>query len=191
MTPWREVLGFLSRTDRRAIALTAALGGALAWPLAGADRAPGFALLAGLCLAIVLIDGRRFLVPDLLVLPIAALGLVDAAAQGADLVERVVAMGVLAAALLALRLALGRALGRVALGLGDVKLLAAAAAWLPGALVPALVGASAVTGLIESLALAPHAGRIAFGRHLAPWLWGLALLAPWLTPVLAPIPAPS
>lgn len=191
MTPWREVVGFLTTADRRAIAVTLVLGGALAWPLAGAARAPGFALLAGLCLAIALIDGRRFLVPDLLVLPLAVLGLADTGMQGADLVQRAVAMAGIGAVLLALRWALGRALGRVALGLGDVKLTVAAAAWLPAGLIPALVGGAALTGLTESLALRPSGGRIAFGRHLALWLWGLALFAPWLTPILAPILAPT
>jgi prepilin-type N-terminal cleavage/methylation domain-containing protein len=62
---------------------------------------------------------------------LAALGLADSALQGANMVERAVAMAGIGAALLALRWALGRALGRVALGLGDVKLMVAAATWLP------------------------------------------------------------
>jgi prepilin signal peptidase PulO-like enzyme (type II secretory pathway) len=73
-------------------------------------------------------------VPDLLVLPLAAPGLADSALQGADMVERAVAMAGIGAALLALRWALGR----VALGLGDVKLMVAAETWLPAGLIPAL-----------------------------------------------------
>jgi leader peptidase (prepilin peptidase)/N-methyltransferase len=107
------------------------------------------------------------------------------------MVERAVAMAGIGAALLALRWALGRALGRVALGLGDVKLMVAAATWLPAGLIPALVAGAAVTGLVETVALIPSGGRIAFGRHLAPWLWGFALLAPWATPILAPVLAPA
>lgn len=180
MTPARQILEWLGPRDRGALGVAACVGAGLGLAGWGAGAVLPLGVLAALCLAIVLIDGRHYLIPDLISAPLLGLGLIWALAQGAPVVARVLAMAILGLALLGLRAVFQRLRGRTALGLGDVKLMLGAAAWLPPDLLPALVFLSALSGLAETALRRPAQGRIAFGRHLAPWLFALVAALPWL-----------
>jgi leader peptidase (prepilin peptidase)/N-methyltransferase len=139
-------------------------------------------LLGWTLLALALIDRRAFLLPDILTLPLLAVGLAATAVLAPEELPGHVlgaAFGwggfvAIAAAYRALR-------GRDGLGGGDAKLLAAGGAWLGWAALPAVVCAAAVFGLLEAGARA-LAGRapaadepIAFGTWLAVAIWTLWL----------------
>ena len=168
-----EIAAWLGPGDRIASAAVAALAGLVAAATAGPAAIVPLALLGADAVAIAVIDGRRHLVPDLLSLPLLPLGmlwtLVQPAGGPSELLVRTAAAAILTLALLLLRALAGWRTGRTALGLGDVKLMAAAALWIPADLLPGFVFCSAVGGLVEAM----RRGRnrpIAFGRHLAPWL---------------------
>jgi leader peptidase (prepilin peptidase)/N-methyltransferase len=86
-------------------------------------------------LAIAISDARRFIVPDRLSLPLipaglAATGLLaDREVASVLVLEHIAAAGIAAGALYAIRYLYSRWRGRDGLGLGDVKLAAAAGAW--------------------------------------------------------------
>ncbi len=167
--------------DRRAMVAAALLAGAAAALTLGWAEAPLVAGLGGLCLAVVRIDGQRFLIPDVLTISVAALGVFDLAFVGpGQILFRVTATLVLVLALWLLRAALSWWKGRTAMGLGDVKFLAAAALWLPVVALPSYVFLAATSGLIELVLRRPKGGRIAFGRHLAPWLCLCVVGRPWI-----------
>ena len=163
--------------------------GVLAGAILGWSHAVPVAGLAVLCAAIARIDGAHFIIPDLLVLPLALLGLLDAAVSGVPVLPRVMAMLVLGGVLLGLRAGVSVWTARTALGLGDVKLICAAAAWLPVDVLPLFIFLSALSGLVEVglrpalPGLAP-VGPVAFGRHLAPWLCLCVLAGPWIAAAL-------
>lgn len=180
MTPARQILDWLSPVERWGIAALALGVGVLAGVLQGWAFALPLAGLAALSAAIARIDGAHFTIPDLLVLPLAVLGLGNTALGGEALLPRVMAMAAVGLVLWVLRAGLSALKGRTVLGLGDVKLICAAAAWLPVELLPAFIFLSALSGLAE-VALGPKpAGPVAFGRHLAPWLTICVLARPWL-----------
>lgn len=181
MTPARVILGWLSPAERWGIVALGVAGGGLAWGLLGAVHALPVAGLAALCAAIARIDGAHFTIPDLLVLPLALLGLIDAALGGQPLLPRLLAMAALGLALVVLRAGLSAWKGRTALGFGDVKLIAAAAAWIPADLLPAYIFLAALSGLVEVARRPAPSAPVAFGRHLAPWLIICVLAAPFLT----------
>ncbi|MDE1145896.1 MAG: prepilin peptidase [Azospirillaceae bacterium] len=105
-------------------------------------------LLATLLLASAVIDLRHRYLPDGLTLAVGILGLgCSLAGWTVPPVQGLVAALGVAAVLLIVRWALGRRLGRVALGLGDVKLFVAAGFWIGVPGMPWLVLASAGVGL--------------------------------------------
>lgn len=150
---------------------------------------PGSMALAALplpiTLAMSLIDLRRRIIPDPLNLLLLVLGLAvatlrepDPAALAACLVQAGAAFGLL----WALRALYARARGRTGLGLGDVKFVGAASAWVGLAGLPVLILIASTTAL-AALALAALAGRavtrdfrLPFGPFLAVGLHA-ALLA--------------
>jgi leader peptidase (prepilin peptidase)/N-methyltransferase len=175
---------FLLIAELAAVAV-AALAVALAPDRAHALATAGFgwtAIALGLC------DLRRFVLPDILTLPLAAAGIAVA-----PLLQPADPLGAAAAALLGL--ALGglslaairfgyRALrGREGLGLGDVKLMAALGAWLGAEMLAPLALIAASTALAAALGRAIRKRRplwraraiVPFGLHLC--LAGLLL---WL-----------
>ena len=187
MTPAREVAAMLGPGDRGAILSVAALAGVVAALTLGRAEAPFVGGLGGLCLAIALVDGRRFIIPDLLTIALAGLGVMELALlHPGQILSRAGAVLGLAVVLGLLRAGLSRWKGRTAMGLGDLKLLAAAAVWLPVAALPAYVFLSAASGLAEMLLLRSTTGRLAFGRHLAPWLCLCVVLCPWILAATAP-----
>jgi leader peptidase (prepilin peptidase)/N-methyltransferase len=185
MTPARDILAWLSPAERWGIVALGLAAGMLAGVLYGWAHAVPMGGMAALCAAIARIDGAHFTIPDLLVLPLAGLGLVNTALSGEAILPRVMTMAVLGLALLALRAAFSAWKGQTALGLGDVKLMSAVAAWLPVDLLPLFIFLSALSGLAEvALRRRAPAGPVAFGRHLAPWLGVCVLAESWLTAAL-------
>jgi leader peptidase (prepilin peptidase)/N-methyltransferase len=141
------------------------------------------ALLGALMLAIAVTDARRYLIPNELTGAAAALALFRAAAIGPDAGASALLWAAGRALIIALPL-LGlmagyRALrGRDGLGLGDVKLAAAAGAWLG---LPALFAAVELAALaaISAYVLNAEIKRqplrstafLPFGTFLAPAIW--------------------
>ncbi len=135
-----------------------------------------FVPLGAAAVAIFLIDLRHYRIPDRLSLPLIPLGLIHAAAV-TTLLPRILAMAVALAALTLLQRVFLRLRGKSGLGGGDVKLIVAAAAWLPVDILPLFLLAASVTALAEALIRrSNHEQRLAFGVHLAPWLVVLALI---------------
>lgn len=131
-------------------------------------------------LALALTDLRYRLLPDGLVIPLGAVGLLASEAIGPGLALSVV--GVVAGGGLLTVVARGyRALrGRDGLGGGDIKLVAAMGAWLgaPGAMIA--LAAAAATALAVTVVLSMVRGtrvdgtaRLPLGAYLAGMLWVL------------------
>lgn len=155
----------------------AAVGAAALWVAPGWPGLAG-ALFGWALMALALLDARHFWLPDRITLPLAAAGL---ALGLPPLAERIAgaAAGWLALTLIAR--AYARARGRIGLGAGDAKLLAAIGAWLGWRDLPGVVLAACLIGL--GWALAAHlrgqaisaATRMPFGTLMA-----LAAFPLWL-----------
>ncbi|MGY3670683.1 prepilin peptidase (plasmid) [Marinovum sp. KMM 9989] len=139
-------------------------------------------LLGWSLLALAVIDARHMILPDALTLPLIALGLgaslwLPGLPPGVHLAGA--ALG--AASFWALRAVYFRLRHTEGLGLGDVKLFAAAGAWVgPGALASVLLIAG-VSGLIFAALRARHrgpAGPVAFGPFLCAGTWLTWLYGP-------------
>ena len=133
-----------------------------------------------------LIDLRRRIIPDALTLALLGLGLGLATwREGAEAALLALAQAVVAYGLFyGLRALHARATGRIGLGLGDVKFIAAATAWTGLAGLPVLVLAASLSALaaVAAMALAGRpVGRdtaLPFGPFLALGLHaGLAVAA--------------
>jgi leader peptidase (prepilin peptidase)/N-methyltransferase len=144
---------------------------------------------------ITVVDWRHFIVPDLLSLPAIPIGIAASAmvAPDGDWLAGVTS-GLTGAffgggAFYFLRAAYFTARRIEGLGLGDVKLAAAAGAWLgPAALAPACLAAtlSAIAGLLLHAAISGHQAlhprrTVPFGSFIAPTImvfWMLRILSP-------------
>jgi leader peptidase (prepilin peptidase)/N-methyltransferase len=128
-------------------------------------------------------DARRFIVPDTLSGGAFALGIahgfVASADSGAEGALLALSRAALAAGLLMLvRLAYRHLRGREGLGLGDVKLAAAAGAWLSLPMLSIAIEIGAITALAayvlrqrKRLRLLRAASRVPFGAFFAPAIW--------------------
>jgi leader peptidase (prepilin peptidase)/N-methyltransferase len=135
-------------------------------------------------LAIAVIDARRFRIPDVLSLPAIPAGLLasgylldPASAHLVDL-DRIVGACIGGTGLWLLREIYFRMRGREGLGLGDVKLAAAAGAWTGSDHLSYVLLLAAGLALATVIARAVVQGsglsgseRIAFGCFLAPSIW--------------------
>ena len=137
-------------------------------------------------LLIVVVDRRQFLIPDILSLPAIPLGLALSLMDHdpvASLTSRAAAAAAAALALYSLARLYRKARGFDGLGLGDVKLAAAAGAWtgftgLPLVLLVASVAALSAVLLRSLLVRSDRATlttAVPFGSFLAP-----AILAVWV-----------
>jgi len=141
------------------------------------------AALGALALLIAIVDLDRYIIPDAAVSAMALLGLCLAALEGDD--GRVVAVGdaalralAMGSAFFLLRAAYRWRSGVDGLGLGDVKLAAAAGPWLMWATLPFAVAVAAVAALITT-GVRATLGRermhmkqeLPFGAFLAPAVW--------------------
>jgi len=150
--------------------------GWLAWATAG---------LGWTLLALAVIDQRHMILPDVLSLPLIPAGLAVAALTPmGDLNHHMAGIIAGAASLGAIAWIYQRVRGREGLGLGDVKLFAAAGAWVgwQGLASVLLIGAAA--GLAAACIAAPAKGvpgarePVAFGPYLALGLWMTWLYGP-------------
>ncbi len=165
-----QIAAWLGPKDRLAMLACAAMVFGIAGLGQGWLAAVPVALLAAASVAIVVIDLRHYRIPDRLSLPLIPLGLIHAALTG-PILPRLGAMAAVWVLLTLLQGAFLRLRGKTGLGGGDIKLMTAAAAWLPVDILPLYLLAASVTALIEALIRrANRDNRLAFGVHLAPWL---------------------
>jgi leader peptidase (prepilin peptidase)/N-methyltransferase len=157
--------------------------------------APGWsgaagAILAGLMLAIAVVDHRRMIIPDELNVLAFLAGLI-AAGVGAEAAPAIAILQALVRASLMFALFFGfragyRALrGLEGMGLGDVKLAAVAGVWLDWAFLPIVVEIAALSALAAALHARLWGGgfdpkaRLPFGTFFAPAIWICWLLIAW------------
>ncbi|HSF94352.1 MAG TPA: A24 family peptidase [Thermohalobaculum sp.] len=147
----------------------AAAPGWLAWASAG---------LGWTLLALAVIDRRHMILPDVLTLPLIPAGLAVAAfTPGGGIAHHLIGVAAGAACLGAVAWAYWRFRGREGLGLGDVKLFAAAGAWVGWPGLPSVLLIGAATGLAAACfrrrpeAVARADEPLAFGPYLALGLW--------------------
>jgi leader peptidase (prepilin peptidase)/N-methyltransferase len=163
--------------------------------LASIAAAPGWsgaagAVLAGLMLAIAVIDHRRMIIPDELNALAFIAGLIVAGA-GADapaaiaILQALVRATLMFALFFAFRAGYRALRGMEGMGLGDVKLAAVAGVWLDWAGLPAVVEIAALSALAAALCARlrgdgfdPKA-RLPFGTFFAPAIWICWLFAMW------------
>ena len=141
------------------------------------------AALAVTMLSIAVIDARRFIIPDKLVLAALALGLFDAwlvqsegSAAAALFAAALRGVG-LAVAFWILRAVYLRLRGQEGIGLGDVKLAAVAGLWLDLAAIALAIEIAALAALTVVLIHALRGRRVTgktpvpFGLFFAPAIW--------------------
>ena len=144
-------------------------------------------LLGWWLLALGWIDLRRWLLPDVLTLPLVVAGLLAAAILDPEqLIDRLLgaALGYLGFRLVA---SVYRALrGREGLGRGDAKLLAASGAWVGASALPQVILGAAGSALLAAVCLRLAGMRLAahsalpFGPFLALATWLIWLFGPFL-----------
>lgn len=175
-----------------------------AYPLieAGAVGLACWALLAGLpgwqgpvvcflgwtLLALAAIDGRHYLLPDALTLPLVPAGLLAAwliPAWPVGVADGAIGTAAGFVAIWAVGWLYRRLRGREGIGLGDAKLLAAAGAWVGWQGLASVVLIAALAGLAVALLAAIKRGqrldpasRLPFGVFLALGLWLVVLYGP-------------
>jgi leader peptidase (prepilin peptidase) / N-methyltransferase len=139
--------------------------------------------LALVVVAIAVIDGSRFVIPDWLVTAGLALAALHATALEPDAklhaIANAAARGVaLACVLLGVRMVYARVRGRQGLGLGDVKLAMVAGAWLDWLMMAVAIEIAAIValsvyilrqGILRRPFSATH--RLPFGLFFAPAIW--------------------
>ncbi len=143
-------------------------------------------LLGWTCLALGLIDARRFRLPDALTLPLLLAGLLLTALQQPDrLGDHALACLLGWGCLRLIAWLYRRWRGIDGLGAGDAKLLAASGAWLGLAALPMVVGLGAALTLLAVLARAAWQRRRPAGRERVAFGPGLAsaAFACWLLQV--------
>lgn len=170
---------------RRQLYLCLILLTALGASLAAAPGADGLfgAFLAALMIAIAAVDAKQYIIPNELTAAAVGLALLRAAIAGPDAGPLNVcwtAVSAIASALplLILMTAYRRWRGREGLGLGDVKLVAVAGAWLDWVTLLAVIELAALTALGGYLAASYFRDRplkatafLPFGLFLAPAVW--------------------
>ena len=187
--PPRSLSHRLARSGAVDAPLIGAVGTGAIWAsLAAAPGCSGAAgaTLAGLMLAIAVIDHRQMIIPDELNALAFIAGLI-AAGVGAEATPAIAILHGLVRASLMFALFFGfRALrGLEGIGLGDVKLAAVAGVWLDWAFLPIAVEIAALSALAAALyarlrgdGFDPSA-RLPFGAFFAPAIWVCWLLIAW------------
>jgi leader peptidase (prepilin peptidase) / N-methyltransferase len=159
-----------------AVTISVTLGLVAAQPI----EALFLALLAASAVIVAVCDLRYRIIPDLISLPLVAAGICFAGVQGKEaFVTHLATAAAIAALLLMLRAMYFRLRQRVGLGLGDVKMIAAAAAWLGPLKFPDYLLVAAVSALLQSAVFRSVAnrGHIPFGPALAFSLWVFVCVA--------------
>jgi leader peptidase (prepilin peptidase)/N-methyltransferase len=138
--------------------------------------------LGVIMIAIAAVDARRFIIPNELVLAGLLLGFVEASINRSEVVTAAllgtaVRSVTLALAFLGFRTAYRLIRGREGIGLGDVKLAAAAGAWLGWTAIAVAVDIAALSALAAVLIRALRGQQITgktpvpFGLFFAPAIW--------------------
>lgn len=136
--------------------------------------------LAATAVLIAVIDAKVFIVPDALSLPMIPIGLLSSGSMFRPDVPEMAAMDhFLAAIFIPAFIWLAASIyerfrGRVGLGMGDVKLMAAAAAWVGPQAFPYYLLTCCLSALLAQILMQramKRETRIAFAVHLAPWIW--------------------
>ncbi len=139
-------------------------------------------VLGAVLVALIVVDLRRQLLPDPLVLPLLPLGLLQAWLTGGDLVASAAGAAFGGGLLWLVRFTFRRLRGIEGLGLGDVKLMAAGGAWvgMAGVGPVLLIGALATLLAVGIAFLAGRrtglATRIPFGPGLSAAIFAVALI---------------
>jgi leader peptidase (prepilin peptidase)/N-methyltransferase len=179
---FHEIFG---RSGRLSLVSLFVGAGVLLLSFAVAPGAEG-ALGGGLGLLMLLLasaDARRFIVPNSLSGGAFALGVIHAVVAGPDsgfegALTALSRAGLAAGLFLIVRITYRVLRGRDGLGLGDVKLAAAAGAWLSLPMLPIAIEIAAITALIayalrqrKRVRVLRAAGRVPFGAFFAPAIW--------------------
>lgn len=160
-------------------ALSGILAAAVAMPF-GWAAAVLSGWLAASAVMIAIIDAKMYIVPDALSLPMIPIGLLSSGSMfRPDVVEIAALDHFLAAIWIPALVWLAahfyeKVRGRVGLGMGDVKLMAAAAAWIGPQAFPYYLLFCCLSALLAQAVM--HRAmkletRVAFAVHLAPWIW--------------------
>lgn len=137
----------------------------------------GFLVLSVVLTAIAVIDLRTRRIPDGLSLPLVLVGLIWSYRHGAlPFSDYVLGAAAGFASLWLFGAVYFRLRGREGLGVGDAKLFAAAGAWMGWQVLPLVLLAAALGGLVYALASRifverPVADEIAFGPWIAAAFW--------------------
>jgi leader peptidase (prepilin peptidase) / N-methyltransferase len=191
--PPRSLSYRLARSGALEASLVGAVGAGAV--LASLAAAPGWsgaagAVLAGLMLAIAVIDHRRMIIPDELnalafVAGLIAAGLGTEAAPAVAISQALIRASLMFVLFFAFRAGYRRVRGRAGIGLGDVKLAAVAGVWLGWVDLPIAVNIGALSALGAVLfgrlwgnGFDPKA-RLPFGAFFGPAIWICWLLAAW------------
>jgi leader peptidase (prepilin peptidase) / N-methyltransferase len=134
-------------------------------------------VIAGLLIAISVIDIRQLRIPDVLNVFLLVSGLLYWVVQNPEMLPYQIVNGAVVAALLwLLRSGYAQLSGRIGLGLGDVKMVGAGSVWISPQSVPMLIFIASFCGLVFVIVRGVSAadGRIPFGPFLA-----LGLISVW------------
>lgn len=183
---FERAAGFAGPVRESTMVVIAAAGLLAAWSSMAAVHGTAGWLGAGLALAVLaiaVVDGQRFLIPDslnaaALVLGLACSVILGQGEPGAALTGAMLRAAFLASTFLGVRLIFVRLRGRHGLGLGDVKLAAVAGVWLDWPLMLVAVEIAAISALAVYLLrryVLRHplkaSSRLPFGLYFAPAIW--------------------
>lgn len=176
------------RTGRVAAGGFALAAAAASFALLPPVAAVPFALAAAVAMIVVVTDLERFLIPDSANAALLGLGLALTATTGSpesfwpDLADALLRGAAAAAVLYTIRIVYLRTTGVPGLGLGDVKLAAAAGPWLGWGMLPVALELAALAALLVVGFAAWRAKQrpdaraaLPFGAFLAPAIWLCAL----------------
>ncbi len=162
-----------------------AVAASAAWAVPGGPFLWAGCALGWCLLTLAWIDAQTMRLPDVLTLPLILTGLAEAAWLEPDkLAERALAAAAAYSVLFLLARTYRMLRKREGLGMGDVKLLAAAGAWLGLSAVPWVAVGGSLLALVWAAVLRVRgtrltAGlRIPFGPFLAAAFWGAWLVGP-------------
>jgi leader peptidase (prepilin peptidase)/N-methyltransferase len=191
--PPRSLGHRLARLGAIEAPLIGAIGAAAVW--ASLVAAPGWrgaagAILAGLMLAIAVVDHRRMIIPDELnaLALIAGLVVAGAAADAPPAIavsQALVRAGLMFGLFFGFRAGYRALRGLEGMGFGDVKLAAVAGVWLDWAGLPIVVEIAALSALTAALCARLRGdgidpkSRLPFGTCFGPAIWICWLLAVW------------
>jgi leader peptidase (prepilin peptidase) / N-methyltransferase len=191
--PPRSLSCRLARSGAVEAALIGAVGAGAV--LASIAAAPGWsgaagAVLAGLMLAIAVIDHRRMIIPDELNALAFVVGLIAAGAGSGALPASTISQALVRAGLMfvlffGFRAGYRALRGLEGIGFGDVKLAAVAGVWLDWAFLPIVVEIAALSALAVALYARLRGNtfdskaRLPFGAFFAPAIWICWALAAW------------